>query len=166
MKYPKQSFIISLLIWLIFFLIGSFFLQRNIQKNSPIVIPPSLNIDESMLRESPIHSENKEQSSSIKNPAKEKESKALSESSYNKHEPKIINRPLPEIPEELRYEAYHSYAIARFYIKKDGSASAELIQPTSNPKLNYLLLNSLRKWQFETSDKESTQDIRVDFRVE
>jgi protein TonB len=162
MKYPKQSLLISFFIWFTIFLIGGFFMK----KKSPMIVLPSLDIDAGMLSESPVHSENKEPSTSVKRMAKQKESKDLSEPSINKQEPKIINRPLPEIPEELRYEAYHSYAIARFYIKKDGSVSAALIQPTSNPKLNYLLLNSLKKWQFEMSDKESIQDIRVDFRVE
>lgn len=78
----------------------------------------------------------------------------------------LIYNPLPKIPDDLREEAFNSYAIARFKIAKDGTATVELIKPCSNPRLNNLLLKNLRTWKFATSNSESTQEIRVNFKVE
>ena len=39
-------------------------------------------------------------------------------------------------------------ATARFHIAADGSATAELIKPTQNPRLNRLLLDTLKNWKF------------------
>jgi len=83
----------------------------------------------------------------------------------------IVARPLPEIPEELRQEAFVSKAIARFYIADDGEVRVELIQPCNNPRLNQLLLKSLRKWKFSPAHKmgiatASVQDVQINFKVE
>jgi protein TonB len=81
------------------------------------------------------------------------------------------HQPLPSIPDELREEAMNSTALARFHIAADGSATVELLQPSQNPKLNRLLLASLKTWQFQPARKqgspiESVQNIRVHFKVE
>ncbi len=74
--------------------------------------------------------------------------------------------PLPQIPDELRDEAFNSEAIARFYIAQDGTITkVELIKPCANPKLNNLLIKSLKKWQFAAGATSLTQDIRVNFLV-
>jgi len=79
----------------------------------------------------------------------------------------LIFNPLPKIPDDLREEAFNSYAIARFKIAKDGgTATVELIKPCSNPRLNDLLLKNLKTWKFAASNSESTQEIRVNFKVE
>jgi protein TonB len=78
----------------------------------------------------------------------------------------LIFNPLPKIPDDLREEAFNSYAIARFKIAKDGTATVELIKPCSNPRLNNLLLKNLKTWKFAASNSESTQEIRVNFKVE
>jgi protein TonB len=164
MKFIKQSTLISSLIWLILFFALNFYFQKN---SLPIIAQSTLDIDASMITDSPIHTENKDQFSSIKKSSQKNQPKPLSESHQHQNkEPKLINHPLPEIPEELRYEAYQTYAIARFHINQDGSSTPELIQPTNNPKLNQLLLNSLKQWRFEPSNQKSFQDIRVDFKVE
>lgn len=86
--------------------------------------------------------------------------------SDSKNKVLILYGPLPKIPEHLKEEAFNSYAMARFYISEDGSSRVELIKPCSNPELNYLLMKSLGKWKFASSDKKSIQDIRVNFKVE
>ncbi len=74
--------------------------------------------------------------------------------------------PLPQIPDDLRDEAFNSEAVARFYVASDGSVSrVELIKPCANPKLNHLLLKSLKSWKFSSGQSPSTQDIRVNFLV-
>lgn len=81
-----------------------------------------------------------------------------------------IAQPLPELPDDLREQAYQTVATARFAIHVDGSVDVELIKPTSNPRLNQILLETLRKWRFFPAMQtghpvESRQDIRVHFNV-
>ncbi len=74
--------------------------------------------------------------------------------------------PLPKIPDELRFEAFNSEALARFHIAANGEVlQVELIKPCANPKLNSLLLKSLKRWKVSASNSDSTQDIRVSFLV-
>ena len=75
-------------------------------------------------------------------------------------------QPLPEIPLDMRNEAFSTKIIAKFYIEKDGSVSdVELLEISHNPRLNLLLLKSLKKWRFEASDQDLTQIINVKFAV-
>ena len=77
-----------------------------------------------------------------------------------------LYQPLPDIPEELRYEAMRTKALARFNIATDGTVkSVDLIQPSNSPKLNYLLIKSLKQWRFEASNHESSQEISITFEV-
>ena len=83
---------------------------------------------------------------------------------------RAIAQPLPELPDDLRDQAYQTVAIARFAIHVDGSVDVELIKPTANPRLNQILLETLRKWRFFPAMQaghpiESRQDIRVHFNV-
>jgi TonB family protein len=76
-------------------------------------------------------------------------------------------QPLPEIPLDMRNEAFSAKIIAKFYIEKDGNVSnVELLEVSHNPRLNLLLLKSLKKWRFEPSNQALTQIINVKFAVE
>jgi TonB family protein len=78
-----------------------------------------------------------------------------------------LYQPLPEIPFDMRNEAFSAKIIAKFYIEKDGSVSnVELLEISHNPRLNLLLLKSLKKWRFEPSNQALTQIINVKFKVE
>lgn len=78
-----------------------------------------------------------------------------------------VFNPLPQIPNDLRDEVFESVAVARFFIDAAGSvARVELIKPCANPRLNNLLLKSLKSWRFSATAANSTQDIRVSFKVE
>ena len=67
----------------------------------------------------------------------------------------------------MRNEAFSAKIIAKFYIEKDGSVSdVELLEISHNPRLNLLLLKSLKKWRFEASNQALTQVINVKFEVE
>jgi periplasmic protein TonB len=62
-------------------------------------------------------------------------------------------------------------ATARFMIHADGSVDVELIKPTSNPRLNQILLEALHQWRFFPALQnghpiDSQQDIRVHFNVD
>ncbi|WP_245623675.1 energy transducer TonB [Paraburkholderia nodosa] len=80
-------------------------------------------------------------------------------------------QPLPVLPDDLRESAYQAIALARFTIHPDGSVDVALVRPTQNPRLNQLLLETLRSWHFFPAMKqghpvESEQDIRVHFNIE
>lgn len=79
-----------------------------------------------------------------------------------------IAQPLPAIPDDLRQDAMNEVATARFHIAVDGSVTVELIRPTQNPRLNRLLLGTLKFWKFSPaiSDgkpvaSEETRIVRV-----
>jgi len=79
---------------------------------------------------------------------------------------RAIYRPLPHIPDELRNEAIRTEALARFHIRPDGSVDVELLQATSDPRINQLILNTLRTWKFfpalqDGKPVSSVQDVRV-----
>ena len=81
-----------------------------------------------------------------------------------------IVRPMPQIPDELREDAFNAVAVARFRIAADGTATFELAKPTPNPRLNRLLLEKLREWRFFPAMRDgkpvpSDQDVRITFEV-
>jgi protein TonB len=83
---------------------------------------------------------------------------------------RAIVRPMPQIPDDLREGTFNSSALARFHIAVDGSATVELAKPTPNPRLNRILLDSLRKWRFIPAIKNgkpvaSTEEIIVKVEV-
>lgn len=184
MKFPFTSFAMAIVIWgfcvVVFFYIA---LQK-----SP-VIPATLEVDASIVDELSRQAEKSDSreknlaEKSVQKIAQEEElEKVIAEKQRKKNSPNsgdskpdkiatITARPLPEIPEELRQDAFNSYAIARFNIAADGSAAVELIKPCNNPRLNQLLLQSLRKWKFAPASAlgvavASTQDVKVNFKVE
>ena len=82
-----------------------------------------------------------------------------------------VTRPLPEIPDELREEALREAATARFHIAIDGSTSVELLKPTGNPRLNRLLMDTLKRWKFVPAIKDgkpvaSIEDIVIRVQVQ
>lgn len=79
---------------------------------------------------------------------------------------KAIYQPAPKIPDDLRDEAISLVALARFHIKPDGSADVELLRATSSPRINQLILSTLRTWKFFPALEQgkpvpSVQDIRI-----
>lgn len=83
---------------------------------------------------------------------------------------RAISQPLPSVPDDLREQAYQTVAIARFVIHTDGSVAVELIKPTQYPRLNQILVETLRSWHFfpaiqDGHPVETQQDIRVHFNV-
>lgn len=184
MLYPIRSYALAILCYLsIIIFIG--FKEKNIDKNPMI----SLEIEADFVGIINQHQEkstmqkekniNKIQLPQIsKKEFNEKqqiepkqENKALeTTNSKNNLEAKKIAplfQPLPEIPLDMRNEAFSAKIIAKFYIEKDGSVSdVELLEISHNPRLNLLLLKSLKKWRFEASNQALTQVINVKFEVE
>ena len=77
-----------------------------------------------------------------------------------------VFNPLPQIPDDLRYEAFSSKATARFHINAEGEVdNVELVRPCANPRLNVLLIKSLQKWKFVATGKNRIQEINVNFSI-
>lgn len=78
-----------------------------------------------------------------------------------------IYNPLPQIPDDLRVEAFKSEAIAHFHIDAAGNVEhVELTKYCANPRINALLLKSLKSWRFKALGVATTQEIKVKFKVE
>ena len=61
--------------------------------------------------------------------------------------------------------------MAHFHISFDGVAKVTLTQPTSNPRLNLLLLDTLRQWRFFPAIRngiatDSEFDVRIPIAVQ
>jgi len=83
---------------------------------------------------------------------------------------RAIYKPLPEIPEALRHRNIEVVAIARFQVAANGAAQVELVEPTSDPDLNRVLLDSLKRWRFFPGMEDgkpvaSTVEIRIPISV-
>lgn len=83
---------------------------------------------------------------------------------------RAIVKPLPEIPDDLRREAFSSSVRVRFHVSADGSVEVELTQPTQNVRLNRIVLDSLKKWRFMPALKNgmpvpSVEEILVKLEV-
>jgi protein TonB len=84
---------------------------------------------------------------------------------------RVLSQPVPVLPDDLREVAYQAVAVARFAVHTDGTFEVELIKPTQNPRLNQILLETLRDWRFFPAMNnghpvESHQDVRVRFNVD
>jgi protein TonB len=81
-----------------------------------------------------------------------------------------IVKPLPQIPDDLRREAFSSSVRVRFRVAADGSVEVELTQPSQNVRLNRIVLDSLKKWRFMPALKNgmpvpSVEEILVKLEV-
>ena len=95
----------------------------------------------------------------------------LSEAKSDNHGAVITYQPLPKIPDELRKEAFSTAAVARFRVAADNSATVELITPSQNPRLNHILMDTLKTWKFISASENgkpaaSNFTVRVHFSVE
>ncbi|MDQ6953585.1 MAG: TonB family protein [Mariprofundaceae bacterium] len=82
-----------------------------------------------------------------------------------------IAKPMPQIPDELRQDALNETAVARFHIAIDGTATVELINPSQNPRLNRLLLATLKHWRFFPAMKNgqpvaSIQEVSIKVNIQ
>jgi len=83
---------------------------------------------------------------------------------------RAIYQPLPDLPESLRRRRLDLTAVARFSVAANGMARVELTEPTSDPELNRVLLDSLRRWRFFPAMENgkpvaSTLELRIPISV-
>ncbi|NRO99065.1 TonB family protein [Paraburkholderia sp. NMBU_R16] len=91
-------------------------------------------------------------------------------SSIGAAQARLLSQPLPLLPDDLREDAYRAEAVVRFAIHADGTTEVQLVKPTSNPRLNQILLEALHKWRFFPAMEnghpvDSQRDVRVHFNV-
>jgi periplasmic protein TonB len=79
---------------------------------------------------------------------------------------RAIYAPVPKIPDDLREDALEALAVAHFYVSYEGKAEVSLVTPTSNPRLNQILLDTLKQWRFFPAMKNgSAIDAQFDVRI-
>ncbi len=84
---------------------------------------------------------------------------------------RALYQPKPVLPESLRDSPVHVTVQARFHIQADGSARVELTRPAPDPRINQLILNTLKTWRFFPAIEAgkpvaSTLDISLPIDVE
>jgi periplasmic protein TonB len=84
---------------------------------------------------------------------------------------RAIYAPTPIIPDDMRENIFQAVAIAHFKVGPDGTVDVTLAQPTPNPRLNQILLNTLREWKFFPAMKDgiainSEFDVRIPITVQ
>jgi periplasmic protein TonB len=61
---------------------------------------------------------------------------------------RAIYAPTPVIPDDLREDVMQTEAVARFNVSFDGTSEVTLEKPTTSPRLNQVLLDTLKQWKF------------------
>ncbi len=84
---------------------------------------------------------------------------------------RALYAPTPQIPDDLREDAFSALAIAHFVVDRDGQVKVTLVQATSNPRLNQVILTSLRSWKFFPATRDgvavaSEFDLRIPIAVQ
>jgi periplasmic protein TonB len=84
---------------------------------------------------------------------------------------RAIYAPTPVIPDDLREDVMQTEAVARFNVSFDGISEVSLEKPTSNPRLNQVLLDTLKLWKFFPAIKNgvaipSTFEVRIPISVQ
>jgi periplasmic protein TonB len=82
-----------------------------------------------------------------------------------------IYAPTPVIPDDLREEAIQTEAVARFNVSFDGVSEVTLEKATSSPRLNQVLLETLKQWKFFPAVKNgiaipSSFEVRIPITVQ
>jgi protein TonB len=83
---------------------------------------------------------------------------------------RAIYAPTPTIPDDLREDVMQTEAVAHFTVSFDGASEVTLAKPTSNPRLNQVLLDTLKQWKFFPAMKNgvalaSSFDVRIPISV-
>jgi protein TonB len=79
---------------------------------------------------------------------------------------RAIYAPVPKIPDDLRQDALETLAVAHFNVSYEGKVEVSLVTPTSNPRLNQILLDTLKQWRFFPAMRNGVAiDAQFDLRI-
>ncbi len=67
---------------------------------------------------------------------------------------RAVYAPAPAIPGDMREEPFSTVAVARFKVSPEGNVDVTLVTPTPNPRLNQILLDTLKEWKFFPAMKD------------
>jgi protein TonB len=84
---------------------------------------------------------------------------------------RALYAPTPVIPDDMRENPFQALAIAHFKVSPEGVVEVTLAQATQNPRLNQILLETLREWKFVPAMKDgiaiaSEFDVRIPISVQ
>jgi len=84
---------------------------------------------------------------------------------------RAIYAPVPKIPDDLREEVFQAEAVARFNVSYDGTVTVSLVKPTATPRLNQIVLDTLKQWRFAPAVRggvpiDSVFEVRIPITVE
>ncbi|HTY55607.1 MAG TPA: energy transducer TonB [Candidatus Binataceae bacterium] len=84
---------------------------------------------------------------------------------------RALYAPVPKIPDDLREDVFEAVAVAHFKISYEGNVTVSLATPTSNPRLNQILLETLKQWRFFPAMKngvaiDSEFNVRIPISVQ
>ncbi len=174
MLHPKTSLFLAIFsyIFLLFIVTHTYFDKQNYQhsfltlsSNNVVSIQinqhnQSLNnvVNKNITKKKFITPQN--------NSAQQPSNTNINNNSDNQIERKILHQPLPNIPQDLRYDLLDEIIVANFIIDENGKPlKINLISPSKNLKLNSLLHEKLQEWIFSTSNKITSQNVEVNFIV-
>ena len=79
---------------------------------------------------------------------------------------RALYAPTPSIPDELRENVFQAVAVAHFHVSYEGEVTVTLTQPTPNPRLNQILIDTLKDWKFFPAMKDGVAiDSEFDVRI-
>jgi periplasmic protein TonB len=84
---------------------------------------------------------------------------------------RALYAPTPSIPDDLRGETFDTVALAHFKVSYNGDVQVSLTRPTASPRLNEILLDTLKQWRFFPAMKngvavDSEFDVRIPITVQ
>jgi TonB family protein len=84
---------------------------------------------------------------------------------------KVLDSPSPEIPSEMKDEAFKTGVTARFNIAADGKVAVALLSSSGNEDIDKIVLDTLKKWKFQpaTVNNEpvaSSRKLKIELEVE
>ena len=84
---------------------------------------------------------------------------------------RAIYAPTPEIPDDMRDNPFQAVAMAHFKVTADGQVEVALVKPTQSPRLNEILLETLKQWRFFPAMRggvavDSEFDVRIPISIQ
>jgi protein TonB len=79
--------------------------------------------------------------------------------------------PPPTIPDDMRENPFSTVAVAHFKVSTEGNVDVTLVKSTPNPRLNQILLDTLKQWKFFPAMKDgvaidSEFEVRIPIAVQ
>ena len=92
--------------------------------------------------------------------------------SESKHvEAVILENPKPELPSDMKSEAFKTTCTARFHIEPSGKFEVKLLDSTQNEDIDHLVVATLKKWKFRPASVDgnpvaSTRKLKIELEVD